>query len=62
MLVKKHTRTNFMPTWSIPTIRKSKDRFHQNFVVGLKVHFLTCRGVNLEQEHNEKQRQLQWHK
>jgi hypothetical protein len=47
MSAKKHARTNFMSTWSIATIRKSKDRFHQKFVIGLKVHPLLYRGVNL---------------
>jgi hypothetical protein len=47
MLGKKHPKTNFMSTWFITTIRKSKDRFYQNFAMGLKVHPLLYKGVNL---------------
>jgi hypothetical protein len=47
MLAKKHPQTNFMSTWFITTIRKSKDRFYQNFAMGLKVHPLLYKGVNL---------------
>jgi hypothetical protein len=47
MSTKKHVRTNFMSTWSIATIRKSKDRFHQKIVASLKVHPLLYKGVNL---------------
>jgi hypothetical protein len=36
-----------MSTWSITTIRKSKDKFHQKNLVGLKVHPLLCRDVKL---------------
>jgi hypothetical protein len=48
MSAKKHARTNFMSTWSIVTIKKSKDRFHKKFVTGLKVHPLLYMGVNLK--------------
>jgi hypothetical protein len=44
MLAKKLTRTNFMLTWFVVAIREARDRFHQNFAMGLE-HIPYCIGV-----------------
>jgi len=39
--------TNFMLAWSTTTTKNAQDKFHWNFVVGLRVHPLFYKGVNL---------------
>jgi hypothetical protein len=36
-----------MSTWYVITIRKLGDRFHQSFIVSLKVHPLLYKGMNV---------------
>jgi hypothetical protein len=46
-LANKCAWTNFMLTWCTTTIKNAGDKFHWNFVVGLKVHPLLYKDVNL---------------
>lgn len=46
-LAEKHAWTNFTSTWFVITLRKVGDKFQQNFTMGLKVHPLLYKGVNL---------------
>jgi hypothetical protein len=48
MPIEKWYRIDFNRTWSIIAIRKTNNRFHQNFQVGFKAHPLRYKGINLD--------------
>jgi hypothetical protein len=45
----KQQQANFIATWASLAIRKVGNRFHYNFKVGLWVHPLGYKGVNLNE-------------
>ncbi len=46
-LVNKQYRIDCTPTWFANTIKEVKNKFHNNFVIGLKIHPLLYKGINL---------------
>lgn len=47
-LVNKSYRANFAVVWSWAKIKKTKDKFHNNFLAGFKAHPSVYKGINLE--------------
>jgi hypothetical protein len=59
-LLVKRAKAMFSANWSTTTIKKTRNRFHKNFAIGLKTHPLLYKTwLTLAMEHKLKGRQYQ---